>query len=141
MFYFKSIKIFSLIMKEIGAYYTTLQQQKDLKGKKENPHKSYLIFGSRMFSVDVHVCICIGLSIHPLTHQFIHPSSLKCLVLPLFFIKACLSFIGINYCYDFAISLELFVFASIFGTVLHSLFSSLRCYPSLLPVTALSQSP
>ena len=46
-------------MEEIGAYYTTLQQLKHLKVKKKNPHKSCLIFGSRMFSTDVHVCISI----------------------------------------------------------------------------------
>ena len=72
MFCFKYIKIFSL-MEEIGAYYTTLQQLKHLKvKKKKNPHKSCLIFGSRMFSTDVHVCISIVLYIYPLTHQC-HP--------------------------------------------------------------------
>ena len=74
-------------MKEIGAYYTTLQQLKHLKLKKK--HKSCLIFGSRMFSTDVHVCISIILYIYPLTHHC-HP------VFPLIFIKVCLSFIGIN---------------------------------------------
>lgn len=59
-------------MEEIGAYYTTLQQLKHLKVKKKNPHKSCLIFGSRMFSTDVHVCISIVLYIYPLTHQC-HP--------------------------------------------------------------------
>ena len=58
-------------MKEIGAYYTTLQQLKHLKFKKKN-HKSCLIFGSRMFSTDVHVCISIILYIYPLTHHC-HP--------------------------------------------------------------------
>ena len=72
MFCFKDIKTFSL-MKEIGAYYNTLQQLKHLKvKKKKKPHKSCIIFGSRMFSTDVHVCISIVLYIYPLTHQC-HP--------------------------------------------------------------------
>ena len=61
-------------MKEIGAYYTTLQQFKHLKPKKKkkSPHKACLIFGSRMLSTDVHVYISIVLYIYPLTHQC-HP--------------------------------------------------------------------
>lgn len=47
------------------------------------------------------------------TRPFIHPSSLNYLVSSLFLIHVCLSFIGVNWSYDFTVSPELLEFIAI----------------------------
>ena len=93
-----------------------------------------------MFSTDVHVCISIVLYIYPLTHQC-HPFIIfKAFGFPSHLYKSMPVFHWNKLVLDSAISLELFEFAAILGT-LHSLFSSMRHYHSLLPITALNWSP
>lgn len=141
VFYFKDIKIYSHTMKEIDACYTTLQQQKDLKVK-NNPHKPYLMFGSRMFSINVHVCISVGLSVHSHTHQFIHPSVIcKVSGFPFLYKSAPLfQWNKLQVMVLLSLSLEFFEFAAIFGIFL--LFSApWGAVLLLMPVTVLNSLP
>lgn len=138
MFCFKDIKTFSLRNRCLLYHFTAIET---LKIKKKKAHKSCLIFGSRMFSTDVHVCIYIILYIYPLTHQC-HPFFIfKASGFPSHLYKSMPVFhwnkLKFWFCY---LSWALWICCH-FGDTLHSLFNFMRCYHSLLLITALNWSP
>lgn len=99
------------------------------------------MFGPRMFSINVHVCISIGLSVHSHTHQFIHPSVIcKVSGFPFLYKSAPLfQWNKLQVMVLLSLSLEFFEFAAIFGIFL--LFSAPWGAVLLVPVTVLNSLP